>query len=123
VEYSTVMRLPEQYLIRAEARAMQGRLSGAIKDLDVVRSRAGLELLADMEPDMDGEGLLEEIMDQRKKELFAEWGHRWLDLKRSGRATEVLGPIKPLWQDTDILFPIPEEERGKNPNLSQNNGY
>lgn len=123
VEYSTVLRLPEQYLIRAEARAMQGRLSEAIKDIDVIRSRAGLGLLADMDPDMDGEGLLEEIMDQRKKELFAEWGHRWLDLKRTGRANEVLGPIKPLWQDTDVLFPVPGEEREKNPKLSQNNGY
>ncbi len=123
VEYSTVLRLSEQYLIRSEAKAMQGKITEAIKDIDVVRNRAGLGLLAEMDQEMGQTELLEEIMDQRKKEFFAEWGHRWLDLKRTGRVTEVLGPIKPLWQDTDILFPIPGEEREKNINLSQNNGY
>ena len=122
-EYSMVLRLAEQYLIRAEARAMQEKLPGAIADVDRIRTRAGLEPIADTDPGIDREALLDLIMEERKKELFAEWGHRWLDLKRTGRATEVLGAIKPLWQDTDLLYPIPEEERMKNPNLDQNDGY
>lgn len=122
-EYSTVLRLAEQYLIRAEARAMQGNLSGAISDLDKIRGRAGLELLADINPGIGQETLLNLIMEERKKELFSEWGHRWLDLKRTAKAVGVLSPIKPLWQDTDVFYPIPGEERTKNPNLTQNEGY
>src|SRR5690606_40391825 len=40
-EYSTVLRLAEQYLLRAEARARMGNVSGARADIDSVRQRAG----------------------------------------------------------------------------------
>lgn len=122
-EYSMVLRLAEQYLIRAEARAQMGDLVGSIEDLDTIRNRAGLPLLPEINPEIDQTDLLELIFEERRKELFAEWGHRWFDLKRSGRAGEVFGANNPLWQPTDLLYPIPEEELIKNPNLSQNPGY
>ena len=122
-EYSMVLRLAEQYLIRAEARAHQEDLPGAIADLDKIKERAGLELVADTRPDIGKEQLLDEILWERRTELFTEWGHRWLDLKRTGLADAVLGTNKPTWQSTDALYPIPEEERLKNTNLSQNTGY
>lgn len=122
-EYSMVLRLAEQYLIRAEARVMQNKISKAIMDVDKLRHRAGIELLADTNPEINKDTLLQLIMEERKKELFAEWGHRWLDLKRTGKASEVLSPKKTSWQNTDIWYPIPEEERIKNPNLTQNDGY
>jgi hypothetical protein len=37
-----LLRLAEQYLIRAEARAQQDNLTGAIDDLNVIRNRAGI---------------------------------------------------------------------------------
>src|SRR5690606_25468147 len=40
-EYSTILRFAEAYLIRAEARAHQNNMDGAIADLDVIRERAG----------------------------------------------------------------------------------
>ena len=122
-EYSMVMRLAEQFLIRAEARAMQGDLEGAIADLDMIRDRAGLPLFADINPGISKEELLTSILEERKKELFTEWGHRWLDLKRTQRIEEVFGAADPFWQPTDVLYPIPEEERIKNPNLTKNDGY
>ncbi len=122
-EYSMVLRLAEQYLIRAEARTMQGNLTGAIADVDEIRDRAGVDLITDTSPGIDKETLLNLIMKERKLELFSEWGHRWLDLKRTGKATEILGIKTSLWEDTDVLYPIPEEERAKNPNLGQNHGY
>ena len=61
-------------------------------------------------------------MEERRKELFSEWGHRWFDLKRTGKATEVLSS-NPLWNATDQWYPIPEQERIKNTNLTQNPGY
>lgn len=122
-EYSMILRLAEQYLIRAEALVMQGKLSDAIANLDVIRGRAGLDLISNTNPGIREEALLKEIMKERKREFFSEWGHRWLDLKRTGKASEVLAIIKPHWEPTDIYFPIPNEERAKNPNLDQNNGY
>lgn len=122
-EYSMVLRLSEQYLIRAEARAMQGNLQGAIDDLDKIRTRAGLESFGETTPTISRDELLIKIMEERKRELFTEWGHRWLDLKRTGKAGEKLGSGDALWQETDVLYPIPTSELMKNPNLTQNNGY
>lgn len=122
VEYSMVLRLAEQYLIRAEARAHLGDLEGAIEDIDAIRARAGLSLLAEIDRDLDQDALLDIIFEERMKELFGEWGHRWLDLKRSGRIEDVFANV-PNWETTDELYPIPEEERKKNSNLGQNAGY
>lgn len=121
-EYSMVFRLAEQYLIRAEARARQDDLDGALADLDKIRGRAGIDLIADTNPNISRTELLDLIMEERRKELFTEWGHRWLDLKRTGRTAEIFGS-DPLWEETDVLYPIPEADRLKNPNLTQNDGY
>lgn len=122
-EYSMVMRLAEQYLIHAEACAQQGKLTEAIKDLDKLRERAQLPLISAAVPGIDREPILDSIQIERRRELFTEWGHRWLDLKRTGTASEILRAKKPSWQDTDVFYPIPEEEISKNTNLTQNNGY
>lgn len=122
-EYSMVMRLAEQYLIRAEARAALGDISGAIADLDKIRGRSGLKLITNINSTINTEELIDLIMEERKRELFAEWGHRWLDLKRRNRAEEELTDKTASWEETDILYPIPAEERSKNPNLDQNPGY
>lgn len=121
-EYSMVLRLAEQYLIRAEARARQDNLSGAIADLDIIRTRAGLSPIQETQPNISQAMLLDLIMEERRKELFTEWGHRWLDLKRTEKASIVLGN-KPYWEPTDVLYPIPSVERMKDSNLSQNDGY
>jgi hypothetical protein len=118
-EYSMVFRLAEQYLIRAEARAMLSNINGAQEDLNTIRNRAGLPNTSAN----DSNSLIEAVLEERRFELFVEWGHRWLDLKRLGKASEVLGPIKTEWQDTDILFPIPQSDLNNNPNLNQNAGY
>lgn len=123
-EYSMVIRLAEQYLIRAEARAQQNKLDLAIADLDVIRARAGLTLLANTNPGINKSSLLEAIIQERRVELFTEWGHRWLDLKRTDRADAVLGVLSyKNWQSTDVLFPINTTEMENNPNLTQNPGY
>lgn len=120
VESSILMRTGELYLIRAEARARQGELSGAKADLDAIRLRAGLPaMLAQSQQE-----LLDAIFRERRVELFTEHSHRFFDLKRFGKADEVLGIAKPSWDPTDILLPLPESELLRNPNLgSQNPGY
>ncbi|MBC7849537.1 MAG: RagB/SusD family nutrient uptake outer membrane protein, partial [Chitinophagaceae bacterium] len=72
-EYYTVLRLAEQYLIRAEARAKLNDLTGAISDLNTIRNRAGLvNAIA-----VSQEDILNAIAEERRTELFGEWGHRW----------------------------------------------
>jgi hypothetical protein len=122
VEYSMVLRIAEQYLIRAEARLNLNKVSGfdgAQSDLNSIRNRAGLSNTTAMTSD----AIMMEIMAQRQFELFTEWGHRWLDLKRTNQATSVLQTFKPFFQSTSVLYPLPQYELANNHNLSQNPGY
>ena len=119
MEYSIQLRVAELYLIRAEARARQGELSAAKDDLAIIRSRAGLPVSAATSQ----QELLEAILEERRYELFTEQGHRFFDLRRFGKLDEVLG-IKPGWNVTDNLWPLPQTELLANPFLSpQNPGY
>ncbi|WP_437917890.1 RagB/SusD family nutrient uptake outer membrane protein [Sphingobacterium sp. LRF_L2] len=119
-EYHVILRLAEQYLIRAEARANLNNLSGAKEDIDAVRTRAELEGVSSS---LTQAQTMTAIETERLHEFFGEYGHRWLDLKRTNRATAVLSPIKSGWQSTDVLFPIPNAQILVNVNLTQNPGY
>lgn len=125
-EYYMVLRLAEQYLIRAEAEAESGsqqNFSQAIADLNVIRNRAGL---SNYSGNVDQASILNAIYHEDQIEFFAEWGHRWFDLKRTGRAHDVLSAInyKQPWQgDYQLLYPIPLSELQRDPNLTQNPGY
>lgn len=126
-ERSAVLRLAEQYLIRAEARAATN-LPGAIADLDVVRKRGEIPLIADIRPAITEVELRDSILLERRRELFAEWGHRWLDLKRVGKIDEVMSKeaiVKGItWDPRQALWPIPYSETQRNPALGGNNpGY
>lgn len=120
-QYEMVLRLAEQYLIRAEAYAHLGREGEALADINMVRSRAGLE----PSKASGQQALLAAVAQERRVELFAEWGHRWFDLKRTGKASEVLGAIteKQPWDDRQLLYPIPPMEIRNDPYLDQNPGY
>lgn len=119
-EYSMVLRFAELFLIRAEARAQQEKLDDAKADIDQIRERADLVPLAD---GLNKAQTLAAIARERRVELFAEWGHRWFDLIRTGKAIEVLSPLKPDIDLHDLIYPIPRSAMRTNPNLEQNEGY
>jgi hypothetical protein len=119
-EYSIMLRLGEMYLIRAEARAHSGDLIGAKEDLNTIRHTAGLTNTSATTPDE----ILDAILQERRLELFTEFGHRFFDLKRFNKIQTILSAVKPGWDLHDDLFPIPEAELNLNPNLKpQNPGY
>jgi hypothetical protein len=122
-EYLMMFRLAEQFLIRAEARAMQNNFEGAKDDLNLIRRRAGLgDTNANDQP-----SLLTAILKERQAELFTELGQRWLDLKRTDNINGVMSWVTPLkggtWNANWQLYPIPFGDIQKNPNLKQNPGY
>jgi len=74
------------------------------------------------------------IEQERRIEFFAEWGHRWCDLKRwpartetypgEKRIDEVMRLYRPAtWKTTSALWPIPGAELIRNQALDQNEGY
>ena len=115
-----IFRVAEQYLIRAEARTKLDNLTDGIKDLDTIRSRAGLPAT---NPAIIKTDLLLAIEKERRVEFMAEMYHRWFDLKRTNRADAVLGALKPTWVTTAVLYPIPYLDLQRNPNMDPNPGY
>jgi starch-binding outer membrane protein, SusD/RagB family len=129
-EYTMVLRLAEQYLIRAEAEANLRDMANAATDLNKVRTRAGLGPSPTLTPTSSLQQADSAIMHERQVELFLEWGHRWFDLVRTGTINAVMGSPENVcqakggvWNFNSELYPIPSSEIAVDPNLSQNNGY
>lgn len=91
------IRLAEMYLIRAEARAETGDFSGALNDLDVVRSRVGLGRIEKMNPELNltsnKENLINEILRERNCEIGSECGDRLYDMVRRKRQDLFTKPL------------------------------
>lgn len=126
VEYQTIFRLAEQYLIRSEARAWLDKFTEAKADLDIIRARADLP---GAPITTDKTVLLNQILHERRLELFSEWGHRWLDLKRTNAIDSVMTiavPAKEIgasWKPYQALYPLPLYDLQANTYLKQNPGY
>lgn len=124
-EYYIVMRVAELYLIRAEATALgsPANVNAAIDDINLLRKRAGVD---ELELDLPPATVIDAIAHERRVELFTEWGHRWLDLKRTGKAHDALSSLpqkQPWWGDFQFLYPIPKTEIEANGQLEQNPEY
>ncbi|MBD1391887.1 RagB/SusD family nutrient uptake outer membrane protein [Mucilaginibacter glaciei] len=106
-----MFRLPEMYLIRAEARAQQNNLTGAIADLNVVRNRAGLaNTTALTQAD-----ILTAVLKEKRVELAHE-GQRFFDLRRVNQTG--------INQTFRNLFPVPQSEILNSQGVvTQNPGY
>ena len=127
-----VFRLPEMYLIYAEA-VLRGGTGGdvgtALTYINNIRTRAGAAVFTagDLTPVSAG---LQNILNERGRELYWE-GHRRTDLIRYGLLTT--GTYVWPWKggvasgtavDSKYnIFPVPSTNRISNPNLTQNAGY
>jgi hypothetical protein len=113
---SYLIRIAELYLIRAEAKAHQHDVAGALKDLDTVRARSGVPPSAAA---TEAE-VLQAIEDENSVE-FAFEAHRWFDLVRTKRVDAVLG----LTNTNYWLFPLPLADVLSDPDLGGKNnpGY
>ena len=119
------IRLADILLLKAEALNEQG-VAGAADLVNQVRTRAKLaNTNASSQADMRLA-----IEKERRLELAFE-GVRWYDLKRTGRAIEVInnatgvGGVSLGYALTTnrLIWPIPQSELDKNTKLTQNPGY
>jgi hypothetical protein len=124
-----VLRYADVILMYAEALNEQGRTSEARTYVNMIRARARGGLNGsenrDNPPDIPAglsqEEMADVILEERKWELSFE-GHRWFDLVRAGKFSEVMAE-QGKTVSNDWLWPIPQQDRDANPNLEQNPGY
>ncbi|MFB9054028.1 RagB/SusD family nutrient uptake outer membrane protein [Formosa undariae] len=118
-----ILRLAEQYLIRAEAYAKGGETTLAQADLNAVIKRANPDASDITET---GTALLSRILEERRKELAFE-GHRLFDLNRNKMDIKIIQSDKELvisYPNDKFILPIPLSEINSNPNIEpQNTGY
>lgn len=120
-----ILRLAEQYLIRAEARVKKTSpdLAAAANDLRAVQNRAEVSPLFELSPGTTAEQLIQAIENERRLELAFE-GHRFSDIIRTGKAATVFGSVNPkLKESYQWVFPIPQTSIDKDPGLDQNPLY
>jgi hypothetical protein len=124
-----IFRLPEMYLIYAEAtlRGGNGDKALALQYINALRERA----YGNTSGDISASDLtLDFILDERGRELYWE-GYRRTDLIRYGKFTSSSyvwpwkGGVKSGTgvQDYRNLYPLPNTDVTANPNLVQNPGY
>lgn len=107
------IRHAEMLLIMAEATAELGDFSTASTMINQVRARAGLP-----EVILDAANFEDLILRERFVEFAFEGPFRLIDLRRRGRAEEILGPIG--YDACDDVWPYPQRDVDRNPNLNQN---
>lgn len=112
-----VYRIEEAYLTLAEALAYDDKIPEATPYLNAIRQRANLLPLP---LNLDLTTFKTELMAEYQREFFTEYGHRFFDLKRNEKLSDLLG-TKSSWSARNARFPIPEEELRKNPNLLPQN--
>lgn len=121
-----LMRLADIILLKAEALNETGDVSGAAQLVNQIRTRVDLPNT----PASTQDQIRLAIAKERRLELAFE-GHRWYDLKRTGRAREVInsmtGPDGAVFgynlTENGMLWPVPQSELDKNDLLTQNPGY
>lgn len=108
-----VFRISEMYLIAAEAELMQGGAGNALPFINTLREARSVEgMEAEMSVSAD-EVDLDFILDERARELATE-GHRFFDLKRTGKLVERVQEYNPdaapFIQDFHALRFIPQTQ-------------
>lgn len=100
-----ILRYADVLLMNAEAKVRLGENGDA--PFNLVRTRAGMPTLTNVTVD--------QILDERRMELCMEWGERYADLIRTGKAAEVLGANG--WTADKTYFPIPQTQLDLAPDL------
>lgn len=120
------IRLADILLLKAEALNETGDITGAAELVNQVRSRVNLPAVTAS----SNAAMRLAIEKERRLELAFE-GHRWFDLKRNGRAVEVINSLAEFGgvnqsysiNENKLLWPIPQSELDKSSSLVQNPGY
>lgn len=98
-----VLRYADVLLMNAEAKVKLGKSGDA--PFNEVRRRAQMPELTNV--------TFDQIIDERRMELCCEWGERYNDLVRTGKAaTELKG-----WSEDKALIPLPFKQITDTPDL------
>ncbi|HEX7836151.1 MAG TPA: RagB/SusD family nutrient uptake outer membrane protein, partial [Kofleriaceae bacterium] len=101
-----LIRNEELILLKAEALWFTNDHTGALSELNLVRTLSG-KLPALLAADVpDDTTFVDKLLYERRYSLMFEGGHRWIDLRRFGRQLPLDAPS----HVRNIRFPVPQAE-------------
>ncbi len=101
-----IIRNEELILLRAEARFFTNDVTGALSDINFIRTTSGG--LAPRGPFLNQSDFVTELLKQRRYSLLFEGGHRWIDTRRFGLLSTL--PKALPTHTIPSRFPFPEAE-------------
>lgn len=145
INNTRILRFADVKLLAAEAYLQTGQLAQALKQINDIRRRARFSTPDGTEAAQPADltsVTMQDIMDERFRELAGEEGHRWNDLRRwhnagfinlanwdktnFGFPSDYGDDLFGFEVDTHLLMPIPITELDNNPEMlesGQNPGY
>jgi starch-binding outer membrane protein, SusD/RagB family len=98
-----IIRNEELILLRAEAYIQSDKLPEALADINLIRVNSGK--LAPITETLGKDLLVAELLKQRRYSLLFEGGHRWIDMRRYEKLSEL--PLDVSGHSVHTAFPIP----------------
>ena len=129
-----IIRYADVLLMLAECYNEMGRQADAVALINEVRARVdmpGINSGPDYLQATTHDEVFQRIKHEREVELAAE-GHSFNDMKRWGLLETLAGEVKGFTgrsyytrvvRERDYLWPIPQSEMERNPNMTQNPGW
>jgi hypothetical protein len=102
----TIIRNEELILLRAEGRYFTNDVTGALTDINFIRTNSGG--LAPRGAFLNQSDFITELLKQRRYSLLFEGGHRWIDARRFGLLSTL--PKALPTHTIPSRFPFPEAE-------------
>jgi len=120
------IRLADILLLKAEALNENGDVAGAAALVNQIRSRVALANTT-----ASTQEAMRLAIEKERRLEFAFEGIRWFDLKRTGRAIDVINSVSDFGgvsmsynlTQNRLLWPVPQSELDKSAALTQNTGY
>jgi tetratricopeptide (TPR) repeat protein len=119
-----VIRYADVLLKYAEALNESGSTAEAIPYINMIRNRAGLGNTS-----ASSQSEVRDAIEMERRFEFIGEGHRWFDLKRTGKAIETMNQWfesndkNVVISSKNLFLPIPQSQIDTDPAITQNTGY
>ncbi len=100
-----IIRNEELILLRAEANIGLGNLGAAQADINLIRQQAGGLPAVTL---TDADQALDQLLYEKRYSLLYEGGHRWIDMRRYDKLSEL--PLDVAAHVVNAAYPIPIDE-------------
>jgi starch-binding outer membrane protein, SusD/RagB family len=106
----TAVNNEELILLKAEAMWFTGDHTGAVTELNIVRTGSGKLPALDPATITDNTAFTTALLYERRYSLMYQGGYRWIDLRRFFGNSILVDDVAPSMHAANVRFPVPQQE-------------